>query len=232
MRKYLLTGLVALGAASGAQAQTATTPTIIFTPGVFTIPSFTSATIFEAFEGGAGNNSQFLVPSQSDARVAQRGFSEAVSGDVASVQGNVPGDAVNPDADGDRYLAVQGGSFTVNLGTGQSFFSFVFGSLDSYNQLRLNFANGTSLLLAGTQIIGAPGTGPFNSGVNGRVSYDTGSGPQITSAVFSSSQSAFEIDNIAAAVPEPATWAMMIFGFGLVGSTLRNRKSRTKVSFA
>ncbi len=32
-------------------------------------------------------------------------------------------------------------------------------------------------------------------------------------------------------VPEPATWAMMIFGFGLVGSAMRRRQARTAVSF-
>ncbi len=35
------------------------------------------------------------------------------------------------------------------------------------------------------------------------------------------------------AVPEPATWAFMIFGFGAVGSALRrNRKTNVKVSYA
>jgi len=32
-------------------------------------------------------------------------------------------------------------------------------------------------------------------------------------------------------VPEPATWAMLIFGFGLVGVTMRRRQARTAVSF-
>ncbi len=35
-----------------------------------------------------------------------------------------------------------------------------------------------------------------------------------------------------AAVPEPATWAFMIFGFGAVGGALRRKKSRQAVSFA
>jgi hypothetical protein len=34
------------------------------------------------------------------------------------------------------------------------------------------------------------------------------------------------------AVPEPATWAMMIGGFGLVGSSMRYRRRKTTVSFA
>lgn len=34
------------------------------------------------------------------------------------------------------------------------------------------------------------------------------------------------------AVPEPATWAMMIFGFGMVGSAMRRRNVKTAVSFA
>ncbi len=34
------------------------------------------------------------------------------------------------------------------------------------------------------------------------------------------------------AVPEPATWAMMIMGFGAVGFAMRNRKKQPKVSYA
>lgn len=34
------------------------------------------------------------------------------------------------------------------------------------------------------------------------------------------------------AVPEPATWAMMIIGFGLIGSSLRRRITNVKVSYA
>ena len=40
---------------------------------------------------------------------------------------------------------------------------------------------------------------------------------------------------IGGAVPEPASWAMMIAGFGMVGGALRNRNARqrvTKVSYA
>ncbi|MEP3225902.1 MAG: PEPxxWA-CTERM sorting domain-containing protein [Parasphingorhabdus sp.] len=39
--------------------------------------------------------------------------------------------------------------------------------------------------------------------------------------------------NLAAAVPEPATWAFMIFGFGAIGGAMRRqRKANVKVSYA
>lgn len=40
--------------------------------------------------------------------------------------------------------------------------------------------------------------------------------------------------NVTAAVPEPATWAMMLVGFGSVGAAMRRRKSKvaTSVSYA
>jgi hypothetical protein len=45
----------------------------------------------------------------------------------------------------------------------------------------------------------------------------------------------FALDNVvlnAGAVPEPATWAMMIGGFGVVGGTIRRRRVSPRVSFA
>ena len=46
----------------------------------------------------------------------------------------------------------------------------------------------------------------------------------------------FELDNIslaaASAVPEPATWAMMLLGFGLIGSSLRTRRRSAKLVVA
>ena len=50
---------------------------------------------------------------------------------------------------------------------------------------------------------------------------------------FSTAQ-AFRLQGLAVAVgvPEAATWMQMIFGFGLIGGVLRNRKSRTRVTYA
>lgn len=41
------------------------------------------------------------------------------------------------------------------------------------------------------------------------------------------------IDNVSiAAVPEPATWGMMILGFGLVGAAVRRRRTNLNVTYA
>lgn len=37
---------------------------------------------------------------------------------------------------------------------------------------------------------------------------------------------------IGGAVPEPATWAMMLLGFGAMGSTIRRRRQKMAISFA
>ena len=50
-----------------------------------------------------------------------------------------------------------------------------------------------------------------------------------------SAPSGFRVDvNAAAAgaVPEPATWGMMILGFGMIGAAARSRKTKTSVTFA
>ena len=66
----------------------------------------------------------------------------------------------------------------------------------------------------------------FNANVDGlyRVTLDVNGmsgGPQ-----------SFSVDaQLGAGVPEPATWAMMIGGFGLVGGAMR-RRTRTSVTFA
>lgn len=37
----------------------------------------------------------------------------------------------------------------------------------------------------------------------------------------------YQLRDVAGAIPEPATWAMMIMGFGLIGGALRQRKAAT-----
>ena len=54
--------------------------------------------------------------------------------------------------------------------------------------------------------------------------------PLDSALTYANTSTATIYRQFATAVPEPATWGMMILGFGLVGGSLRRRK--TKVSFA
>jgi hypothetical protein len=125
------------------------------------------------------------------------------------------------------YASVQGGgtaTFSTLAGTFKSF-SFYLGSPDTYNRVTFNFNGGGSQVFQGADIWGGfpPGNGDRSLGY--RVFYDFG-GAQVSSITFESSANAFEFDGLAGAIPEPATWAMMILGFGAAGTVLRTNRRR------
>ena len=80
-------------------------------------------------------------------------------------------------------------------------------------------------LLHVTGVDGAPGTNP---GTPYTVSFVAGgSSMQLALSQFSGTEASPIIDNIViSAVPEPATWGMMIAGFGLVGGVMRRRAGK------
>ena len=51
-------------------------------------------------------------------------------------------------------------------------------------------------------------------------------------AIFNTAQTPQQVAAAIAAVPEPATWGMMIAGFGMMGAAMRTRRRSPKVSFA
>jgi hypothetical protein len=143
----------------------------------------------------------------------------------------------NVGSTGNYGVVGSGGSYTINF-AGSKLFSFVLGSLDAYNTLTLTYASGPSDTFTGGAIVGNPAldtTSPGNgtsSTTNGVVTFRVNPGDSlITGATFSSTFNAFEFDNLSTDLPEPAAWAMMIFGFALVGGSLRRRPT-TKVNFA
>ena len=108
-----------------------------------------------------------------------------------------------------------------------SYFGFLFGSPDSFNQV--NFYSGSQLIgsLSGEQLV------PYMSG-NGNTSFYinayAGVGEVITLVMLDSGENAIETDNHAytvavSAVPEPETYAMMLGGLAMMGLIARRRKS-------
>jgi hypothetical protein len=108
------------------------------------------------------------------------------------------------------------GQFDFDFGTGNSLFGSYDGSLSSTGPGLFAVVQ-THNVTGGTGIF-AGATGSFNS--SGTLSFLTGR-PVVQ-------QSFAGLLNIPA-VPEPRSWAMMIIGFGMVGSALRFRRGKLVV---
>lgn len=112
-------------------------------------------------------------------------------------------------------------------------FSFYLGSVDSFNSI--SFYNGGSLLDTFTGSALAPPADGDQTSANTNRRYNFNfNGATATRIVLESSGNSMEWDTIAipSAIPEPATWAMMITGFGLMGAALRRRRQTGAVATA
>jgi hypothetical protein len=182
-------------------------------------------------------------------------FDAARSSGYGFFTGNHVNVAAAPAGDVTRYAAIgAGGSMLFDLrqyNTPSSVLtslSAYLGSVDVYNAIDIigltaggDLDYATPLLtVTGSDLIGAGSSHP-----NGRITFGFDGKGQIGGIVFRSSGIAFEFDSIAIGVdralpppglvatpaPEPASWAMMLVGFGAVGGALRARR-RTAVAFA
>lgn len=106
--------------------------------------------------------------------------------------------------------------------------SFIWGSVDAYNTLTfLDASNNVLATFSGSDIFSPASGNQTDPNTNPVVTFLlTGSDVSAFSTLqLSSSQNAFEIDNLAInPVPEPATWAMMLLGFGGIGLAMRRRR--------
>ena len=114
---------------------------------------------------------------------------------------------------------------TLTFTNAVDYLSFLWGSPDLYNVLTIttNVAtyDFTAALLGFTTTNG-------DQSVSQYVQFSTGAGEHITGATFNNAPpiDAFETANfsITSGVPEPATWAMMLLGFGGIGFSMRRRQ--------
>lgn len=116
---------------------------------------------------------------------------------------------------------------TLAFGNALRTVSLYWGSIDDYNTLEVLGAGNAVIatILGGT--LPPAGGNQFSGNTNRRVFIDA-NGFGITGLRFSSSQAAFEFDDIAGqGVPEPQSWAMLIAGMGLVGVMSRRRRQVT-----
>ena len=161
---------------------------------------------------------------------AQGNSFQYVDGGLYNNTALISGVAARPVGSTDNYLSVgnsgtSSGPTTLTFTKGLSYFGFLWGSPDAYNQV--TFWNGNTQLGSynGSAVLAPPnGNQSFSSFFN----VSTLGNDVITKVTFASSGMAFETDNHAfvTAVPEPETYAMMLAGLGLMASIARRRKSR------
>ena len=104
----------------------------------------------------------------------------------------------------------------------------------AWDNITFSFAgdDGTfSMLVNGTSLFSGPSCTICTIG-NGQNKF-TLSGSGISSLEFDfvpgiSTAKQFRVEGLSSAVPEPATWAMLLIGFGAIGSSLRRRKPNTQ----
>ncbi len=185
------------------------TPGILYTPNRADLPSYTTATVFEPFETGSGTGYR--------TNPVFGGYTLTAS--TANVYLT------------SRYLflangtsLVLGGPLSITFDRPVTFFSFV-GNIQQDATVTLNYTDGSRQTLNGLAIAGTTDRAYLDS--QGRISYDTGAGRAITSVAFSST-GLFSIDALAAAVPEPQTWAMMILGLAVSGIALRRNQAAVR----
>lgn len=210
MLKRSLLSVVLLASATAAHAE----PTTIFTDGGFSPASGQSVVFDFDTTTPAILGSGFVIQSGSNASGAQPAFA-------------------NPSG---KYLSVLGGGLAlIDFGQAVSGFSFDWGSVDDYNTLTI-FGSFGSRAFTGVDFASPANGNQSSPTTNGLFTALAGApGETFTGFQLESSGDSFEIDNvaIAAAVPEPATWAMMILGFGVIGGALRRAKRTTaRVAFA
>ncbi len=113
--------------------------------------------------------------------------------------------------------------------------SFIWGSTDGYNTLEvLDRLGGVLASFTGADVALFPNGNQTSPATNplATLTFSGGDRTNIGGLRLISSQNAFEVDNFSVAVPEAGTWAMMILGFGFIGSVLRAGRRRMRSAFA
>ncbi len=137
-------------------------------------------------------------------------------------------------ADPTQFLSVEGGESETLTTPPTTEISFYIGSLDAYNTITFGGPGGGTYTGAQLGVISGANDGNQTAAdTNGRFTFDF-SAP-IDSVTLTSSQNSFEFSDIAAVaggVPEPATWTLMLVGFGALGGAMRSRRKAGSAAIA
>lgn len=117
----------------------------------------------------------------------------------------------------------------------QAVFTDITGTVNGANTVipTISFGTGIFAVLSinapGLDFTQFAGAGPLFTGTGSAPVFSAGTF-QLTNPFFPTSNSTLVISEQVAAVPEPATWALMLLGFGFVGGAMRAKKRQQKVT--
>jgi hypothetical protein len=190
--------------------------------------SANAAVVFTFIPGGASPAGGFTVIDTFDNAAGLTGSNFQIKVPPADGNGAPPANSI---PSGTPYLSVLGGgSATYAFAGDVSAFEFDWGSVDSYNTLTINSTGADPVIVPGLSFPNAANGNQVDAGTNGLFRVVGTAGERFNSVTFSSSQNSFEVDNLAVGgVPEPASWALMILGFGGAGAALRGQRRRQAV---
>jgi hypothetical protein len=158
---------------------------------------------------GANFNSQNVGPITSSFSIGDWNFNAGPNSQVNVLSS---GTGAQPLGTTGNYLSVLGGG-TENVSfSARTSFSFFWGSIDSFNTITLSDGKSYTGTDIAKMFVGGSDDGCQTLTNCNRYVTFTDTGGTLTGFTLSSAQNSFEITNISA-VPEPATWAMMILGF-------------------
>ena len=195
--------------------------------------SASAAVSFTFIPGGASPAGGYTVIDNFDTAVGLTGSGFQIKTPPSDGNGAPPANSLPA---GTAYLSVLGGgSATYTFSGDVSSFEFDWGSVDSYNTLTINSTGADPIVVPGLSFPNAANGNQVDAGTNGLFRVTGTEGEKFTSITFASSSNSFEVDNLAVAnvvnqnggVPEPASWALMILGFGGAGAALRGQRRRT-----
>jgi hypothetical protein len=177
-----------------------------------------------------------LLVSFDTANVA--GVTDTRSGNVITTAGSVGGVRAAPAGtlSGGVYRSIGTGGASLfdfsawTAGRGLASVSFYWGSIDAYNFVDILDGAGAVVSTIGGGALPLANGNQQLATSNRRVFFTFAPTENAMALRLRSTGNAFEFDSIAAqaipgAVPEPATWAMLIAGFGMVGFALRRKRT-------
>ena len=179
--------------------------------------------------GGAGGSSNGIGVSFTGSGQAVQGSSSDLYAApyLSNGNGTLFGDPTNgPDAT--TYLSTGIGTVTLTMPGQEKYLGLLWGSVDSYNSL--TFYDGSTVVgtVTGTDVTaGASG----DQGVNGTYYVNITSSQSFDRVVASSTQYAFEFDNVAynsSAVPEPSSFVLALAGMAGAATCWRVRRKRLR----